>query len=47
MAIIAFLIGGFHVNALALSGSNCLFSSLSNESIDKEQKQHETAIEDL
>ena len=42
-----FLIGGALVNALAFTGSNYLFSSLSKESIDKEQKRHEKAIEDL
>ena len=36
MATIAFLIGGALVNALAFTGSNYLFSSLSKESIDKE-----------
>ena len=38
MASIGFLIGGALVNALAFTGSNYLFSSLSKESIDKEQK---------
>ena len=41
MASIGFSIGG------ALSGSNFFFSSLSKESIDKEQKRHDKAIEDL
>ena len=36
MASIGFLIGGALVNALAFTGSNYLFSSLSKESIDKE-----------
>ena len=36
MANIGFLIGGALNNALAFSGSNFLFSSLSKESIDKE-----------
>ena len=36
MARIGFLIGGALINALAFSGSNFLFSSLSKESIDKE-----------
>ena len=36
MASIGFLIGGTPTNALAFSGSNILFSSLSKESIDKE-----------
>ena len=38
MASIGFLIGGALINALAFSGSNFLFSSLSKESIDKERK---------
>ena len=46
MASIGFLIGGALVNALAFTGSNYLFSSLSKESIDKERKRHK-AIEDL
>ena len=36
MASIEFLIGDTLINALAFSGSNFLFSSLSKESIDKE-----------
>ena len=47
MASIGFPIGGAIINALAFTGSNYLFSSLSKESIDKEQKRHEKAIEDL
>ena len=48
MASIGFLIGGALVNALAFTGSNYLFSSLSKESIDKEErKRHDKAIEDL
>ena len=38
MASIGFLIGGALVNALAFSGSNFLFSSLSKESIEKERR---------
>ena len=38
MASVGFLIGGALINALAFSGSNFLFSSLSKESINKEQK---------
>ena len=38
MASIGFLIGGALVDALAFTGSNFLLSSLSKESIDKEQK---------
>ena len=47
MASIGFLIGGALVNALAFTGSNYLFSSLSKESIDKERKRHDKTIEDL
>ena len=47
MASIGFLIGGALINVLAFSGSNFLLSSLSEESIDKEQKRHDKAIEDL
>ena len=41
MASVGFLIGGGLINALAFSGSNFLFSSLSKESIDKERKRHD------
>ena len=47
MADIGFLITGALVNALASTGSNYLFSSQSKESIDKERKRHNKAIEDL
>ena len=47
MASIGFLIGGALVNALAFSGSNFLFCSLSKDSIGKERKRHDKAIEDL
>ena len=47
MASVGFLIGRALINALAFSGSNFLFSSLSKESIDKERKRHDRAIEDL
>ena len=47
MASIGFLIGGALINALAFSGSNFLFSSLSKESFDKERKRPNKAIEDL
>ena len=52
MASIGFLIGGAFINALAFSGNNLLFSSLSilkfsSLSIDKERKRHDEAIEDL
>ena len=47
MASIGFQIGGALVNALAFTGSNYLFSSLSKESIEKERKRHDKAIEDM
>ena len=47
MASTGILIGEDLINALAFSGNNFLFSSLSKESIDKEQKRHDKAIEDL
>ena len=47
MASVGFLIGGALINALAFSGSNFLFSILSKESLDKEQKRHDKAIENL
>ena len=47
MASTGFLIGGALVNALAFTGSNYLFSSLSKESIEKERKRHDKAIEDM
>ena len=47
MASIGLIIGGALVNALAFTGSNYLFSNLSKESIDKEQKRHDKAIKDL
>ena len=47
MTSLGFLIGGALINALAFSGSNFLFISLSKESIDKERKRHDKAIEDL
>ena len=47
MASIGFQIGGALINALAFSGSHFLFNSLSKESINKEQKRHDKAIEDL
>ena len=47
MASVGFLIGGALINALDFSGSNFLFSSLSKESIDRERKRHDKAIEDL
>ena len=47
MASVGFLISGAIINALAFSGSNYLFSSISKQSIDKERKRHDKAIEDL
>ena len=47
MASIGFLRGGALINALVFSDSNILFSSLSKESIDKERKRHDKAIEDM
>ena len=47
MASIGFLIGGALINALAFSGGNFLFSSLSKESFDKERKRDDKAIEDV
>ena len=47
MASIGFLIRRALVNALAFTGSNYLFSSLSKDSIDKKRKRHDKAIEDI
>ena len=47
MASVGFLIGGAVINALAFSGGNFLFNSLSKESIDKERNRHDKSIEDL
>ena len=47
MASVVMLIGGALVNALAFTGSSYLFHRLSKESIDKERKRHEAAIEKL
>jgi hypothetical protein len=44
MASIAFMVGGALVNALAFSGSNFLFSSLSSSA---ERKRHDLALEKL
>ena len=41
------LIGGALANALAFTGSSCLFSRLSKDSIDAETKRHDAAIEQL
>ena len=47
MASIGFLIRGVLINALAFTGGNYLFSSISKESTDRERKRHDKAIEDL
>ena len=47
MASIAMLIGGALANALAFTGSSYLFHKLSKDSIDKERKRHDLAIEKL
>ena len=41
------LIGGVIANALAFTGSSYLFHRLSKDSIDKERKRHDAAIEKL
>ena len=47
MANVVMLIGGALVNALAFTGSSYLFHRLSKDSIDKERKRHDAAIEQL
>ena len=47
MASVAMLIGGALANVLAFSGSSYLFHRLSKDSIDKERKRHDAAIETL
>ena len=47
MASIAILIGGALANALAFTGSSCLFHRLSADDIDAERKRHNAAIEAL
>ena len=47
MASVAMLIGGALANALAFTGSSYLFHRLSKDSIDKERKRHDAAIEQL
>ena len=41
------LIGGVLANTLAFTGSSYLFLRLSKDSIDKERKRHDLAIEQL
>ena len=47
MASVAMLIRGALANALAFTGSSYLFHRLSKDSIDKERKRHDAAIEKL
>ena len=47
MAGVAMLIGGALANTLAFTGSRYLFNRLSNDSIDRERKRHDAAIEQL
>ena len=47
MASVAMLIGGALMNALAFTGTSCLFHRLSKDSIDVERKRHDAAIEKL
>ena len=47
MASVAMLIRGAIANALAFTGSSYLVHRLSKESIDKERKRHDVAIEKL
>ena len=47
MAGIAVLIRGALANALAFTRSSYLFSRLSTDSINKERKRHDVAIEQL
>ena len=47
MASVAMLIGGALANALAFTGSSYLFHRPSKDSIDKERKRHDLAIEQL
>ena len=45
MASVVMLIGGALANTLAFTGSSYLFHRLSKDSIDKERKRHDAAIE--
>ena len=47
MASVAMLIGGALANAFTFTGSSYLFLRLSKDSIDKERKRHDLAIETL
>ena len=46
MATLAVMIGGAAINALAFSGSNYLFSKLSDHG-EAERKRHDLAMEDF
>ena len=45
MTSIAILFGGVLANALAFTGHSYLFARLSKDSINKEKKRHDQAIE--
>ena len=47
MVSVVMLIRGALANALAFTGSSYLFHRLSKDSIDKERKRHDAAIEQL
>ena len=47
MASVVMLIGGTLANALAFTGSSYLFHRLLKDSIDRERKRHDLAIEQL
>ena len=47
MASVVMLLGGACVNALAFSGSNCLFSMLRSAGVKEERKRHDKAVEQL
>ena len=47
MASVAMLIRGALANALAFTGSSYLYHRLSKDSINKERKRHDAAIEKL
>ena len=47
MASVAMIIGGALANALAFTGSSYLFHRLSKDSIKKERKRHDAALQKL
>ena len=47
MASVVMLIGGALINTLAFISSSYMFSRLSKDSLDKERKNHDLAIEQL